>query len=328
MKLIHNFKPLSLIFLSFPLIVLSALIFRKPTPVFSDTAGHIVISEVQETGGTGKTTDEFVELYNPTGSSIDLTGFRVTKKTSGGAETELTTITSGSIPSHGYFLVAGNGYDEVTTPDTTFVATGSATIATNNTVLIYSGLAADTLVDKVGMGTATDNETAATSDPSSANHSIERKALPSSDSTSMGSGGSDEFLGNGEDTDNNANDFVSRTVSDPQNSSSPTESPTQVTETPTPTLSPTPTEVPTASPTESPTPTLSPIPSEPISPTSTVTPTLTPSPTLTPTPIPSGTIIGIFPFHNKTVVCTLYYKKIKFFFSYIYFPHIKCEKLK
>ena len=38
-------------------------------------------------------------------------------------------------------------------------------------------------------------------------------------------GGADANRGNGTDSDNNANDFVQRTVREPQNSASPTESP-------------------------------------------------------------------------------------------------------
>ena len=39
----------------------------------------------------------------------------------------------------------------------------------------------------------------------------------------MGIGGADEFEGNGYDSDNNASDFVQRTIPQPQNSSSPSE---------------------------------------------------------------------------------------------------------
>ncbi len=41
----------------------------------------------------------------------------------------------------------------------------------------------------------------------------------------MAAGGADELKGNGHDTNNNAADFVTRTMRDPQNASSPTEMP-------------------------------------------------------------------------------------------------------
>ena len=54
---------------------LNALFF--PQKVRS-AAAHIVISEVQ-VGGTNAN-DEFVELYNPTSVTIDLSGFRLVRK--------------------------------------------------------------------------------------------------------------------------------------------------------------------------------------------------------------------------------------------------------
>ncbi|MGC8928828.1 MAG: lamin tail domain-containing protein, partial [Myxococcota bacterium] len=53
--------------------------------------------------------------------------------------------------------------------------------------------------------------------------SVERKARNTSIAATMQSGGIDEFLGNGYDTDNNANDFIVRDTKEPQNSSSPPE---------------------------------------------------------------------------------------------------------
>ena len=52
---------------------------------------------------------------------------------------------------------------------------------------------------------------------------MERKALSTSDSTTML--GADSVKGNGYDTDSNALDFTLRLISQPQNSSSSTETP-------------------------------------------------------------------------------------------------------
>ena len=101
----------------------------------------------------------------------------------------------------------------------------------------------------------------------------------------MTSGGADELMGNAEDTDNNVSDFITRVVSQPQNSNSalepvPTATPTNtLTATPTMTPTDTPTITPTATPTTTLTPTVTP----------TATPTATPTPTLTPTGTPSAT---------------------------------------
>lgn len=343
-------------------VILSA---KKPPLVFSEVAGHIVISEIQVGGGVAD--DEFVELYNPTASNVDMTGWRLTRKTSTGTQSNLVSSISGTISSHGYFLIAHPDYDGSATEDMVYSATTSA-LAANNTVLLYSD-AGTTTVDKVGMGTATDNETATTSNPAN-NGSIERKP-----------GESNSSGGNGEDTDNNSNDFALRTTSEPQNSSSateepasptptgtvtptstesPTESPTgSPTETPTPTLEPSPTESPTSTPsptltptltptetptptlepTESPTPTLTPTtepsPTETLTPTATETPvptlTATPaaSPTLTPTPTPTQQplVIGTFNFPGSRTVCTLTYKRFQIFFFSFFVPEMKCFKL-
>ena len=62
------------IFLAFLLFFELSLLFRA-TNVFSATASHVVISEIQIAGGNSN--DEFVELYNPTNASVNLTGWRL-----------------------------------------------------------------------------------------------------------------------------------------------------------------------------------------------------------------------------------------------------------
>ncbi len=79
-------------------------------------------------------------------------------------------------------------------------------------------------VDLVGWGSAVAGNYEGTACPKPAQGvSLERKAKSTSDATSMGAGGADEFAGNGYDTDNNANDFVQRTTPQPQSSASPAE---------------------------------------------------------------------------------------------------------
>lgn len=225
-------------------VVLFITLFSSSS-VFAVT-NHVVISEVQISGEVS--TDEFVELYNPTNAPINLNGWRLSKKTQSGSLSNLATTISGTIPAHGYFLIAHEGFNATPEPDQFF---NTGTVAPDNTLLLYSD-AGSTLVDKVGLGDAEDNETTAVFNPPS-NGSAERKALSTSTKESMETGGVDEFFGNGEDTDHNQNDFVTRTFSQPQNSSSATE--TVPTATPTPT--PEPTNQPTSQPTSSPTPTSS-----------------------------------------------------------------------
>lgn len=209
-----------LILLTFPLafsLIVSLLLKAKPT--YSAT-NHVVVSEVQ-TGGS-LAGDEFIELYNPTSSSVDLSGWKLTRVNSAGSGTNLDSNLSGTIASHGFYLITPpSDYDGGVVADETYSNTTNR-ITGNDTVILYD--ASDAIVDRVGMGTAYNAETSATPNPA-ANGSVERKARQTSTSESMGPGGEDELQGNAEDTDNNLNDFVVQNTSNPQNTSSTTESP-------------------------------------------------------------------------------------------------------
>lgn len=182
-------------------------------------ADHVVISEIQ-IAGDADSDDEFVELYNPTGSTIDLTDWRLTRKTSSGTESNLlTTFPPSSIAAHSFILIASPEYDGSTSADLTYSTSGH--LASNNTVVIYSD-AGVTVVDKVGLGTATDAEGSTIENPED-DGSVERKASAFSTAATLGPGGVEENAGNGQDTDDNSADFVQQTTSNPQNSSSPPE---------------------------------------------------------------------------------------------------------
>lgn len=258
----------------------------KPKSAFS-VSGHAVISEIQ-VGITGSSDKEFVELYNPTSSSVDISLWTIMKKTA--LETSLHTLAtipaSSTLGSHHFYLIAHTDYDGAVAEDLTYG--GLTIIANNNTIYLQDSTSA--VIDKVGLGTSNDFEGTAKSNPASGN-SIERKATSISTANTMKVGGTDELLGNGEDTDDNSQDFINRTVPDPQNSSSaveppettpvpPSVTPTVIAPTGTPT--PIPTEVP---PSPSPTP-LGPTATPPLE--ETITPTMTQTPTLTMTPTPSG----------------------------------------
>lgn len=298
--------------LGFPLLIFTIILyFNWSKNTFAAAANHIVISEIQTAGANG-TDDEFVELYNPTDSDIDLTGWRLTRRTSSGTQNTLVSSVTGIIPAKGYFLVGHSAsYSGSVTPDILYSAP-SQNIASNNSVVVYSD-AGISQVDLVGMGSATASETATIDNPPSSG-SVERKANSASDATSMGTGGTDEFAGNGEDTDSNSADFVVRTTSQPQNSQSsiepaipsPTEEPS-----PSPTIEPSPSPTPTTEP--SATPTLSPTPSAVPS----VSPTLSPTP---PTPTPK--IIARGPIFT----CTLEQKPWRFFGKTFFFPFIHCVR--
>lgn len=281
-----RFLPI-LAFLFLALLVFSS---SRRSAVLGVLADHVVISEVQ-IAGDGGADDEFIELYNPTSSAVDISGWSIQRETTGGTFAKKNFEALASIPAHGYFLIANNSYNGGTTADMShgtfdLSSTGTTIFLVNDQTTLTTGDEAS-IVDKVAVGTdAVDAETTPFTPIPGSEASIERKARASSDAASMGSGGSDETAGNGEDSDDNSADFISRTTSDPQNSTSEIEEPPAPTETPTPTPSETPTPTPTGEPTEIPTPTeeptTTPTPTE--EPTETPTPTPTEEPTVTPTP--------------------------------------------
>jgi len=123
----------------------------------------VVINEVQIDGQTVK--DEFIELFNPNNYDIDLAGFFLKKKTSGGTEKNLVSSGkfTGIIPALGYFLIAPEVNDDETpnymgavTPNL-YYSVKSESVAKDNTVLLYNK--DDILQDKVGFGLAQDFET-------------------------------------------------------------------------------------------------------------------------------------------------------------------------
>jgi hypothetical protein len=176
----------------------------------SGIANHVVISDVQVEGATAN--DEFVELYNPTNIPISLSGWYLTKKTSGGNEQNLLAdIPIGkSIPARGFFLITPQtGYTGPVTADTTYSQT-SYFIATDNTVILYSDNKI-TVVDKVGFGDAVDNETLSYPTNPPDNKSLQRKI-----NATLNESGS---YGPAWDTDNNSVDFFIQTNPNPQNSS-------------------------------------------------------------------------------------------------------------
>jgi Lamin Tail Domain len=313
---------------------LTTYIQNQNFQAFAANANHVVISQVKISGATAG--DEFIELYNPTDASVDLSGWRLTRKTSTGAsQTNLVASLSGTLAPKGYYLIANPASPLATNEADIVYSASSSAITTNNTVLLYSDAGA-TVVDKLGFGTATDNETVPFATSPEDNQSIIRKASVTSTQQSLIPGGTEATAGNGEDTDNNANDLLLLNAAQPRNTKTtpaqttvtPTTSVTPTitvtptaTITPTSTSTPTPTTTPTATPTVTPTSTPTSTPTATVTPTTTVTPTptstvtptvttptVTPTTTVTATPTPSGTITPtqtITPTPSTTVTPTV-----------------------
>jgi len=290
--------------------------------IVTAATNHIVISQIQVSGN--KASDEFVELYNPTDAAISLTGWALKRKAASQTGTiNLLANLSGTIASHGYFLIVSPEYTGNVTGDMLYTS-GSRIGAADNTILLYN--ATDTTpIDTVGMGSSLDFEGSGAAPNPTAGGSIERK--------------NDVTGGDGLDTDNNANDFVLLAASDPRNSTiviTPTQTPSPpLTPEPTASATPTPTDIPIPTSTETPIPTETSTPTVAIP---TVMPTETIMPTQTPTPAPtsdSSPRTTLTPpaqiIINKPIrpglqfVCVLTNRTLTFFGLHVILPTIHCS---
>src|SRR5689334_1765983 len=84
-------------------IILATFLFVSNSKNVSAATNHIVISQIEITGSSAN--DEFVELYNPTSSSVNLSKWKLTRKNSAGSEGNLVASLSGVMLPHSYFLI-------------------------------------------------------------------------------------------------------------------------------------------------------------------------------------------------------------------------------
>jgi hypothetical protein len=217
---------------------------RTLTPTITTTAlptaTTVVISEFRTVGPNGGN-DEFIELFNPTGSAIAIGGWTLRRSTGCGTTTALmaTIPASVALAAGQHYLIVGGNYSGSVSAD----LSANLGIANDGGVaLLNSG---GTIIDQVGLcSTTTYKEgTALTSLTTNVNRGYDRKASSS---------------GACVDSNNNAVDFFLRSPSDPQNSASPLTRCGNVT--PTPTITPTGQRTNTPRPTATPTPTLPPPP--------------------------------------------------------------------
>lgn len=115
--------------------------------VFADCGG-VVINEIQISGGLGKTTEDFIELYNKSNLAVDISDWKLRKKTSsGGAYASVKVFKDNSIiPANGYFLWANTIIKDALKSD----EASSAIISSDNSIALLDSK--DSIIDQVGWG--------------------------------------------------------------------------------------------------------------------------------------------------------------------------------
>lgn len=155
----------------------------------SVASSHILVASVQISGASSS--NDLVGLYNPTIAAIDMSGWKLRKKSSTGGDYSLKVFPAGSVVAAGQLFIWANSNDGFSeTADANVSST--ETLAANNSVALMD--AAGTIVDAVAWGTGTNQYGEGPPYPTSpgANQLLSRRSL-------------DGVMAN---TDDNSNDFT------------------------------------------------------------------------------------------------------------------------
>ena len=139
------------------------------------TASSLVINEVQTGSGvSGGALDEFIEIFNPCGNSVSLSGAKLVYRADTAATSDSSTLVvsiSKTIAAQGYLLIANSGFTGSATPAYTYssgLADGGGGVGLRD-----SG---GTLLCSMGWGTANNGFQNGSAAPTeAAGHSIARQ---------------------------------------------------------------------------------------------------------------------------------------------------------
>jgi hypothetical protein len=159
------------------------------TGVVATSVGHILIAAVQIAGSSSS--NDFVRIYNPTASTVDMSGWKLHKKSETGTDYSLKVFPSGSAIAAGQSFTWANSTDGFSEAIGANVSS-TETLAADNSVALMD--AAGNIIDAVAWGTGTDQYGEGPPYPTSpgANQLLSRRS----------SGGAMV------DTENNTNDFT------------------------------------------------------------------------------------------------------------------------
>lgn len=135
----------------------AAAAFPTPTPTpCVSTVDHIVMNEISSDGAAKK---EWVELFNPTCNSIDVSGWRIADKIANNNGQDDTFPTVSSIPPNGFAVVVTNNTEVIGIPVSAITITltsaniGSGLNDGGDEVYIKNG--SNTVIDKMSYGDET-----------------------------------------------------------------------------------------------------------------------------------------------------------------------------
>jgi hypothetical protein len=159
-------------------------------------ASHLLIAAIQIAGPVsgGESSNDFIKIFNPTGAAVDLSGWKLHKKSSTGADYSLKSFVTGNTIAPGRYFEWANstdGFADSIGAD----ASSTETLSADNSVALFD--ANGNIVDQVAWGTGTNQyvEGAPFATDPTAGQVLSR-------ATVGGAGGAMV------DTDNNATDFV------------------------------------------------------------------------------------------------------------------------
>ncbi|MGE3465629.1 MAG: DNA/RNA non-specific endonuclease [Pyrinomonadaceae bacterium] len=183
---------------------------QSEVDISPEISPNLMISQVQA-GGSSNANDEFVEIHNSGPTAVDLNGYRVVYRSSGGSSDVMNPFavwTNATIIQPGqYMLIAATGYDGGVTPDFTYNPTSCQCSMSANSGGVAIRLGANNtgaIIDSVAWGS-----------PSPSHAFIENTPT-----TSAGNDNSKVRGQNGcTDTDNNSADFTTLTPAAARNSS-------------------------------------------------------------------------------------------------------------